>query len=80
MAYGKKASEKHIPVKRQLVKTDLAAGGPCKQPDCLACLSNPGEGGGLQRQRAGVLYRGTCKICAALGRSTVYLENVDTMQ
>ena len=43
-----------------------------KQPDCLPCLSNPGEGGGLLHQRAGALYRGTCKLCAAQGRSTVY--------
>ena len=48
------------------------AGEPCKQLDCLACISNPGEGGGLRHQRAGVLYRGTCKICAAQGRSTIY--------
>ena len=61
-----------ISVKSQLVKTDLAAGEPCKQLDCLACLSNPGEGGGLRHQRAGALYKGTCRICAALGRSTVY--------
>ena len=61
-----------ISLKRQLVKTDLAAGAPCKQPDCLPCLSNPGEGGGLLHQRAGALYRGTCKLCAAQGRSTVY--------
>ena len=61
-----------VSVKRQLVKTDLAAGEPCKQQDCLACLSNPGEGGGLRHQRSGALYRGTCKLCAALGRSTVY--------
>ena len=61
-----------ISVKRQLAKTDLAAGEPCKQLDCLACISNPGEGGGLRHQRAGVLYRGTCKICAAQGRSTIY--------
>ena len=61
-----------VSLKRTLVRTDLAAGEPCKQADCQACLSNPGEGGGLLHQRAGALYRGTCKFCAALGRSTVY--------
>ena len=61
-----------ISLKRALVRTDLAAGDPCKQTDCQACLSNPGEGGGLLHQRSGALYRGTCKLCAALGRSTVY--------
>ena len=61
-----------VSLKRTLVRTDLAAGEPCKQADCQACLSNPGEGGGLLHQRAGALYRGTCKFCAALGRSTFY--------
>ena len=40
--------------------------------DCLPCRSKPGEGGGLRHQRAGALYRGACKLCAALGQSTVY--------
>ena len=44
----------------------------CKQVDCQACISNPGVGGGLLHQRSGALYRGTCKLCAAVGRSTVY--------
>ena len=35
-------------------------------------MSKPGEGGGLRHQRAGALYRAACKLCAALGRSTVY--------
>ena len=61
-----------VSLKRTLVRTDLAAGDPCKQADCQACLSNPGEGGGLLHQRSGALYRGTCSLCAALGRSTVY--------
>ena len=57
-------------LKRQVVRTDLAAGEPCKQLDCNACLSNPGEGGGLLHQRSGALYRGSCKLCLALGRGT----------
>ena len=61
-----------ISLKRSLVRTDLAAGDPCKQTDCQACLSNPGEGGGLLHHRSGALYRGTCKLCAALGRSAIY--------
>ena len=59
-------------MKRSLARTDLAAGDPCKQVDCQACISNPGVGGGLLHQRSGALYRGTCKLCAAVGRSTVY--------
>ena len=60
-------------LKRQVVRTDMSAGEPCKQSDCSACLSNPGEGGGLLHQRSGVLYQGSCKLCLALGRgSTVY--------
>ena len=61
-----------LSLKRALVRTDLAAGDPCKQEDCQACLTNPGEGGGLLHQRSGALYRGTCRMCAAAGRSTVY--------
>ena len=51
-----------VSLKRTLVRTDLAAGEPCKQADCQACLSNPGEGGGLLHQRAGALSRGTCFV------------------
>ena len=61
-----------LSLKRQLVRTDLAAGDPCKPPDCRACLSNPGEGGGLLHQRSGALYKGTCRLCAAQGQTTVY--------
>ena len=61
-----------VSLKRSLVRTDLAAGDPCKQGDCQACISNPGAGGGLLHQRSGALYRGTCMLCAAAGRSTVY--------
>ena len=61
-----------LSLKRALVRTDLAAGDPCKQGDCQACLTNPGEGRGLLHQRSGALYRGTCRMCAAIGRSTVY--------
>ena len=61
-----------LSVKRQLVRTDLAVGDPCKQPDCKACLSNPGEGGGLLHQRSGALYRGACRLCATQGQTTVY--------
>lgn len=50
----------------------LAAGEPCKPPDCGLCLSNPGKGGGLSHQRSGPLYKGTCKPCKDLGISTEY--------
>jgi hypothetical protein len=55
-------------LKRQLVRTDLAAGEPCRQADCLACLS--GQGGGLLHQRSGALYTGSCLLCPAQGRGT----------
>ena len=61
-----------LSLKRQLVSTDLAAGEPCKPPDCGLCLSNPGKGGGLSHQRSGPLYKGTCKPCKDLGISTEY--------
>jgi hypothetical protein len=59
-----------VSAKRQLVRTDLAAGEPCLQPDCPACLSNPAEGGGLQHQRSGALYTGTCLLCPQQGLGT----------
>jgi hypothetical protein len=59
-----------VSMKRQLVRTDLAAGEPCWQGDCPACLSNPGQGGGLRHQRSGALYTGTCRLCPQQGRGT----------
>ena len=43
-----------LSLKRQLVSTDLAAGEPCKPPNCGLCLSNPDKGGGLLHQRSAV--------------------------
>jgi hypothetical protein len=57
-----------LSLKRQLARTDLAAGEPCRQADCRACLS--GQGGGLLHQRSGALYTGTCLLCPDLGRGT----------
>jgi hypothetical protein len=59
-----------VSLKRQLVRTDLASGEPCRQGDCPACLSNPGQGGGLRHQRSGALYTGTCLLCPQQGRGT----------
>jgi hypothetical protein len=59
-----------VSLKQQLVRTDLAAGEPCLQGDCPACLSNPGQGGGLRHQRSGALYTGTCRLCAQQGLGT----------
>ena len=60
-----------LSLKRQLVRTDLVAGQPCRQEDCPPCLS--GQKGGLLHQRSGALYRGSCLLCPELGRgSAVY--------
>ena len=59
-----------VSIKRQVVRTDLAAGEPCWQGDCPACLSNPGQGGGLRHQRSGALYTGTCRLCPQQGLGT----------
>ncbi len=52
------------------MRTDLAAGEPCRQGDCPACLSNPGKGGGPRHQRSGALYTGSCRLCPEQGRGT----------
>jgi len=50
-------------LKSHLMRTDLSAGSPCPQGDCILCLTNPGEGGGLHHHRAGALYSGECLLC-----------------
>ena len=57
-----------VSLKCQLVRTDLAAGEPCRQTDCPACLS--GQRGGLLHQRSGALYQGSCQLCPKQGRGT----------
>jgi hypothetical protein len=52
-----------VSLRQQLVRTDLGTGAPCPQGDCMLCLSNPGQGGGLQHHRASALYTGTCLVC-----------------
>jgi hypothetical protein len=59
-----------VSAKQQLVRTDLAAGEPCRQGDCPACISNSGQGGGLQHQRSGALYTGSCQLCPQQGLGT----------
>ena len=50
-------------LRQKLVRTDLGEGRPCPQDDCVLCLTNPGEGGGLRHHRSGALYTGTCQLC-----------------
>ena len=57
-----------LSLKRQLVRTDLAAGKPCRQEDCPPCLS--GQRGGLLHQRSGALYRGSCLLCPEQDKGT----------
>ena len=57
-----------VSLKRQLVRTDLAAGEPCRQTDCRACLS--GQRGGMLHQRSGALYTGSCLLCPDQGLGT----------
>lgn len=52
-----------VSLKSHLVRTDMSAGAPCPQGDCVLCETNPGEGGGLRHHRSGALYTGTCRIC-----------------
>ena len=60
-----------LSLKRQLVKTDLTAGKPCRQADCPPCLS--GQRGGLLHQRSGALYQGSFQLCPEQGQgSAVY--------
>ena len=54
-----------VSLKQHLVRTDLGGGEPCPQGDCVLCLTNPGEGGGLKHHRSGALYSGTCLVCPA---------------
>ena len=49
-----------VSLKRKLTGADLKGGEVCGQPDCALCAS--GLKGGCHR-RAGVVYKGTCKIC-----------------
>ena len=51
-----------VPLSRQLLRPDLAAGSPCDASSCLPCLTGGGKGG-LHHHRAGALYRGVCNIC-----------------
>ena len=61
---GKVVERGGVPLSRQLVQTDLAAGNPCSAPKCLPCTNGKKPGrGGLKHHRAGALYRGICKIC-----------------
>ena len=52
-----------VSVRQQLVRTDLSGGAPCPQGDCVLCITNPGDQGGLKHHRSGALYTGSCRLC-----------------
>ena len=51
-----------IPLKRQITTSDLGAGKPCPQGNCLFCTTGDGKGG-LSHHRRGAVYSGECKLC-----------------
>ena len=59
-----------VSLKRKLTGADLRAGEPCGQPGCRLCAS--GTEGGCHR-RAGVVYTGTCTLCADENITAVYV-------
>ena len=61
-----------LSLKQQLVRTDLSAGNPCPQGDCMLCITNPEESGGLLHHRSGTLYSASCTICPVNGFTAVY--------
>ena len=58
-----------ISLKRKLTGADLKVGEVCGQPECELCAS--GVKGGCHR-RAGVVYKGTCKLCEQNNVSATY--------
>jgi hypothetical protein len=58
-----------VSLKRKLTGGDLRAGEPCGQPGCRLCAS--GTEGGCHR-KAGVVYKGTCTLCAQQDITAVY--------
>ena len=51
-----------VPLKRQITTSDLGAGKPCPQGNCLFCTTGDGKGG-LSHHRRGAVYSGECKLC-----------------
>ena len=47
---------------QKLVRTDLAANKPCRQQDCLLCITGEGNSS-TSHHRSGALYKGSCKLC-----------------
>ena len=69
---GKVVERGGVPLSRQLVQTDLAAGNPCSAPKCLPCTNGKKPGrGGLKHHRAGH-YTG--EYAKSAGR-TMFLVN-----
>ena len=50
------------PLRQKLVRTDLAANKPCRQQDCLLCITGEGNSS-TSHHRSGALYKGSCKLC-----------------
>ena len=49
-------------LRQKLVRTDLAANKPCRQQDCLLCITGGGNSS-TSYHRSGALYKGSYKIC-----------------
>ena len=49
-------------LRQKLVRTDLAANKPCRQQDCLLCITGKGNST-TSHHRSGALYKGSCKLC-----------------
>ena len=60
-----------IPLKRQVVTSDLSRGQPCPQGNCPLCLTASGRGG-LHHHRGGVVYKGDCKLCSLEDKEARY--------
>ena len=49
-------------LRQKIVKTDLAANKPCRQQDCLLCITGEGNSS-TSHHRGGALYKGSCNLC-----------------
>ena len=73
-----------VPLKRQITTSDLGAGKPCPQGNCLLCITGDGKGG-LSHHRSGGVYSGVWRVqtlsskgggqhgCKVLGRVRRFL-------
>ena len=49
-------------LRQKLERTELSASKPCKQQDCLLCITGEGNSS-TSHYRSGALYKGSCKLC-----------------